>query len=274
MTLSDNQLLDLLEKAKNDPRPENDISSLASDFTLEDAYRLQVQWKQRQADAGDPVIGYRVSMSTRSGLEESAALGIIPSESVSTISPIFATLSRSNLGTQDNVVEVAPDRYGYVEAEVGVLMASRLEGPNVTAAQALSAVAGYLPAIDLAQIQKSRPYGLVHTMATMAGAQDTTVIFGTHLTPPTVDMQLEGMLVSVDGEPRASATAWEAMGHPLETVAWLANALHAAGAALEPGQLIVTGVCPTPQRLLPGNQSARVDFATLGGVSVRVSVPE
>lgn len=270
---TDEALLDRLAVAAATPDPANDIERFA-DLTREDAYRLQIAWKRRQARRGDPQVGYRISMTSRNGMTEAAALGLIPNEAASTISPVFSSLSRSNIGAEDQTIEVEPDRYGYVEAEVGVLIGDRLQGPSVTPSDALAAIAGFMPAIDLAQIPMNRPYGLVHTLATMAGRLDTTCVFGATLTPPAGNLQLEGILVSVNGQPRASATAWESLGGPAPAIAWLANELAKVGAALEPGQRVVTGVCPYPQRLHPGDGAARADFATLGSVSVLLTVSE
>lgn len=271
MALTDDQLLDLLERAAKEEDPALDIEKHAS-LTRDDAYRLQLAYKRRLAEAGDPHLGYRISMSSRNGILESVALGLLPEEAANTISPVFSSLSASNIGSQDEVVTVRPGNFAYIEAEVGILIGERLQGPGVTPTSALRAVAGFLPGIDLPQISKNHQYGLLHILSTMATPLDTTVIFGSKLTPPTIDLPLEGIVVSVNGQPRASSTAWECMGSPMNALSWLANELAKHGAALEPGQLVITGVCPYPQRLAPGDTSARADFTNLGSVSVRVSV--
>lgn len=205
---------------------------------------------------------------------ESVALGLLSAEAGRKVAPVFSSLSRSNIGSEGEVIEVIPGRIGYVEAEVGVLIGRRIEGPDVTPSIAFAGIDGFLPVIDLAQIPLSRPYGIAHTLATMAGRYDTTCVFGPKLSARTVNLQLEGMLVSVNGEPRTSATAWESLGGPVNGVAWLANELAHVGAALEPGQVVVTGVCPYPQRLAPGDVTGRADYTTLGSVTVRVRVSE
>jgi 2-keto-4-pentenoate hydratase len=271
-SLTDDQLLGLLAQSQEIDDLASDIEKHAAGLTRDDAYRLQVLWKRRQAAAGDPLVGYRISMTSRNGMRESVNLGLIPWQLAGTITPVFSSLSASNLGTENEVIEVRPDRLGYVEAEVGIIMGKRLAGPGVTAAAALLAVAGYVPAIDLAGIPRERRYGLIHTLATMAGRHDTTVVIGPMVTPPPVNLPLEGVLVSVNGEPRASATAWEVMGNPVNALVWLANTLGKAGGALEPGHLVLTGAAPYPQRLAAGDVTARADVTTLGGVSVRLSV--
>jgi 2-keto-4-pentenoate hydratase len=271
--VTDEMLLDLLEKSESDPDPAHDIERPAT-LTREDAYRLQRKWKQRKAEAGDAHVGYRVSLNSRKAMEAAVKLGLMPPEMASTFSPVYMSLSRSNIGTEHDVIEVEPDRIGVVEAEVGVVMAGRLEGPGITAAEAVGAIAGYLPAIDLARLPKQPTFGLVHMLAMGATPRDTTCVFGPTLSPPSTNMALEGILVSVNGEARASATAWEAHGHPINAVVWLANELAKVGAALEPGQLLICGVCahPPPQ-LGPGDVTARADYTTLGGVTVRLNVP-
>ncbi|MGY4712066.1 2-keto-4-pentenoate hydratase [Mycolicibacterium sp. CBM1] len=274
MSASDDKLLDLLEAGMGGDPP-LDIGA-TGELNFVDAYRLQLAWKRRRERDGDPIVGYRLSLTSRGAVKEAERLGFLSeltALSAGIAPPVMTTLSQSNLGTSDTIVEVQPGNAGFVEAEVGVLVGERLQGPGVTALAAARAIAGFLPTIDLAQWPLSPRYGMIHTMATSATQVDTTIVCGDRLTPPPVDLPLEGILVSINGEPRAATTAWECMGNPINAVVWLANHLARFNTALEPGQLVVTGACPPPQRLIAGDLTARADFRSLGGVSVRVHVP-
>jgi 2-keto-4-pentenoate hydratase len=220
----------------------------------------------------DPHVGYRVSNTSTVGLKESIALGLLPPTAEGQApAPIFSSLSQSNLGSSDRVIVKHPDYNMYAEAEVAMIMGRRLEGPNVTAAQARYAVAGLFAGFDIAQIAKTSTASVSHRLAGMARPVDTQVILGSKMTEPTIDLRLEGVLVSIDGQARASATAWESLGDPMNVVAWLANTLAEVGEALEPGHIVITGVCVYPQRINPGDSLALAEFTRLGSVAARLS---
>jgi 2-keto-4-pentenoate hydratase len=85
-----------------------------------------------------------------------------------------------------------------------------------------------------------------------------------------VDPILESCLVSIDGEQRAAAAGFEAMGNPIAVVAAMAAKLSAIGEKLHAGQVIMTGSLPAPQKVSAKNRVATVRFATLGSVTVRL----
>ncbi len=268
----DEELLDILERSRETRDPAADITKAVPGLTMDDAYRLQLALKKRLAQRGDPHVGYRLSMTSRTGMAESIALGIISKEAAANPTPVFTSLSASNIGSQSTVIKRDPGYNFYAEAEVAMVIGKRVQGPNVTAAIVQQAVAGLYAGFDMAQLPKNNPYGFPHRVAAACAPVDTQVILGSKMTEPTIDLRLEGILVSVNGQPRASATAWESLGDPLNGVAWLANELAKHGEALEPGQIIITGVCPYPQRLQPGDVVATAEFTRLGTVTALVSV--
>jgi 2-oxo-3-hexenedioate decarboxylase len=270
---ADEKLIDLLEQARESGDPRHDIARALPGATNDDGYRLQLAYKKRLARRGDPHVGYRISMTSRNGMAEAVALGLVPKAAADApLTPAFTSLSLSNLGSPGQVVRRDPAHNLYAEAEVAMVMARRLEGPHVTAAAARAAVGGLYAGFDMAQIPLENPFSFPHRLAAACSPIDTQIMLGAKMTEPTIDLRLEGILVSVNGEPRASATAWESLGDPMNTVAFLANKLAQFGEALEPGQVIITGVCPYPQRLQPGDIVACAEFTRLGSVTALVSV--
>ena len=269
---SDEKLIDILERARETRNSQDDIMHMVPGLTLDDAYRLQLKYKRRLARNGDPHVGYRLSMTTRNGLKEAVALGILPPEAADRpLHPIFTSLSQSNLGGSDRTVKRDPRCYLYAEAEVAMVIGKRLEGPKINAAQARAAVGGLYAGFDMAQIPMKSLYSLPHTVASACAPTDTQILLGAKMTEPTIDLRLEGILVSVNGEARASATAWECLGDPMNAITFLANKLAQFGEALEPGQIVITGVCPYPQRIKAGDVLVCAEFTRLGSVTGLVS---
>lgn len=68
---------------------------------------------------------------------------------------------------------------------------------------------------------------------------------------PTLDLDASGLrsldslpvTLEIDGEEVAAGTGAEALGHPLNVLAWLAGHAAARGAPLRSGELVITGTC-------------------------------
>lgn len=88
----------------------------------------------------------------------------------------------------------------------------------------------------------------------------TPMVYAPHLATVTVDL-------FVDGEPVATGSGAEVLGHPAAAVAWLANTLATFGTALEAGQLVIPGAMTTAPFVEAG-QKVEARFDGLGTVSV------
>ena len=74
----------------------------------------------------------------------------------------------------------------------------------------------------------------------------------------------------VDGREVLSGTGADVLGHPLNSVAWLATHLAARGRRLEAGEIVTTGSLPLPCWAGPG-QHIEIRIESLGAVGVRFS---
>lgn len=262
------ELLELVDRALAGHNPEDDILKRAPDLTVDDAYRLQIAHKRRLAERGDAHVGYRISTTSRNGVAEAVKLGIVSPDALDQpIRPMFTSLSASNIGGPDRRVQRQAGRYLYAEAEVAFVMEKRLAGPGVTAETARAAVRAVHAGFDMAQLVQANTFSLQHRLASSCSPADTTIILGGQASFPTFDLRTEGILVSIDGRERASATAWETLGGPYNALAWLANKLGELGAAIEPGHVVITGVCAYPQRIESANVIATAEFTRLGTVT-------
>ncbi len=75
----------------------------------------------------------------------------------------------------------------------------------------------------------------------------------------------------INGEERAKGVASEVLGNPVSAVAWLANKLSESGAALEPGDIILSGAMHSAQPVEAGDHIiARFDNG-LGDIKLSFS---
>ena len=154
-----------------------------------------------------------------------------------------------------------------VEPEIAFVLGSRLEGPGVTATEALAAVKHVVGAIEVID---SRFSGYKFTMMDAIADNNSSGYYVSgpvSVAPEQLDLSLEAVLLEVDGEIVDSATGAAVHGHPAEALAFAANTLGERGLALEPGWVVLTGGMTDAVPVRPGARLA-AHFTSLGSISL------
>jgi 2-keto-4-pentenoate hydratase len=244
-----------------DSDPERDIVKLKPDISQDEALAVQLAVKRRRVAEGDRIAGHQASFTS------AAIQRLFPDAPI----PMVGTLLGSQLRDSGAVVPLDAEEV-FIESELGVVLKRDLAGPDLCAAEIFAAIEGFLPAIEVAPLRpgvREQAYSWPHMIAVQK-ASGGYVVLGSRITAPTgFDPRLEGCVIEIDGEARAGATGFEAMGNPLAVVAAIARKLHAIGEHLHAGQLVITGSLPPPQVVRAGNARADLHFATLGSVALR-----
>lgn len=159
-----------------------------------------------------------------------------------------------------------------VEPEIAFIMRDRLEGPGVTAAQALAAVD---QVVGAAEVIDSRYQGFQFSIGDAVADNGSSGFFTTGpiaLPPTAFDLSTEAVLVEVNGEIVDSATAAAVQGHPAEALALAANDLATRGQAIEAGWIVLTGGITDAHYATPG-ASLAIHFTHLGSVHLWAGDP-
>ena len=149
-----------------------------------------------------------------------------------------------------------------------MILKRELAGPGVTRTAALAAIEGYAAAIEVGDIKTGdNERSLQQTLVcnVMNGGQ---VAGGKLVDKAGIDLRVEGMVLTINGEVRATATAAEVLGDPVNSVAFIANKLGGLGGRLEPGMLLMTGSIVRGVPVSAGDR-VHVAFTRLGGVGLR-----
>ena len=241
-------------RASREPAPP--LSESVADLTLEQGYAVQRALERALVDRGDRVVGWKAGF-TNAALQE--AYGV--SE------PVLGFLLSSGVFATGDAVPLSRFVSLGLEVEMAFVLKSALEGPGVTPASALLAVEGALPAFELIDYRMSgKPLG---TDLVADGVLANAIVLGGPLTPVNgLDLSLEGVVYEENGRRVATATAAEVMGNPLNSLAWLANALGKMGDRLRAGDVVLTGSISKVFRPKAGD-SVRASFTRLGSVSCR-----
>ena len=157
-----------------------------------------------------------------------------------------------------------------VTAEFALLMAHDLAGPGVTTVNALAAIGGVLPAIEIvdSRIADWR-IRLVDTVAD--NASTARVVLGTRIfSVDALDLCHLGVLFYRNNSPIESGAGAAVLGNPARCVAWLANRLGTLGGGLRSGDIVLPGALHRLVPVRPGDVF-RAHFAHLGAVTIQFS---
>ena len=214
---------------------------------LEDAYRIQDALHRVMAEAGrGEIAGWKIALTSRAmqqmtGVDQPAA-GAIFSKVV------HASPAR---------VDVAAYHHLGVEFEVAVRVADDLpaSGGPWTRASVAGKVAACIPAFELVE-DGDADYKTLDAFTLVA---QNTWNGGVVLGPAVmewrgVDLERAVTRCWVNDQPAGQGKTGDALGHPFEAVAWLANLLNGRGRRLERGMIVMTGSSITTKFPAPGDR--------------------
>jgi 2-keto-4-pentenoate hydratase len=248
-----------LYRARRSGVPIAPLTDTHPGMSVRDAYRVQRDLLARLLADGDRVVGYKLGLTS------------VPMQRLFGLdSPDFAPVLASHV--RRDGAEVAAE--GFIapkaEAEIALVLADDLAGPDCTALDVARAVAGATAAIEIvdSRITDWR-IQLADTISDLASSG--AVVLGSAVTPVGgVDLRLAGMVFTRDGEVVATGAGAAALGSPLQAVAWLVRTLDALGDSLRAGQFVMSGALHAALDIAPG-QRFRAEVAHLGPVTLRVT---
>lgn len=223
-------------------------------LTVADAYRIQDASRRRRESRGERVVGVKMGLTSRA-----------KQRTMKVDQPAVAWITDAmNLPLN---LPVPKDRYIHprVEPELFFRLGAALSGPGVTKEDVAAAVDCVVAGADVID---SRYRSFAFTLADVVAdnASSAGFIVGPVVRPiGEVDLELEAVLVEVDGIVVDSATATAVLGHPLEAVAAAANLLGMRGLALAAGDWVLAGGM-TDAIEVTEKQSVSFHFSTLGSI--------
>ena len=219
-------------------------------------YQVQDLTLQRRLDRGEKLIGIKLGLTSRAKQQR---MGVE--------TPFVAWLTDAMILPAGDPVPQDKLIHPRIEPELVFVMGQRLEGPGVTAGQAMAAVdqvLGGAEVIDSRYTDFKFAAGDVIADNASSGAFVTGPV---SLPPSELDLSTEAVLVEVDGQVVDSATGAAVQGHPGEALALAANDLAKRGHAIEAGWIVLTGGMTDAYFSTPGT-SISCHFTHLGSVRI------
>ena len=230
---------------------------------LDDAYRIQDALHEIMAKAGrGDVAGWKIALTSKAmqqmtGVDQPAAGAIF-----STV--VHPSPHRLDLGAYHHLG---------VEFEVAVRLGDDLpaSGGPWTRASVASKVAACLPAFELVE-DGDADYKTLDAFTLIAqNTWNGGVVLGAPVTSwRSLDLETAVTRCWINNEPSGQGKTGDALGHPFEAVAWLANLLNRRGRQLTRDMIVMTGSSITTKFAAPGD---RVRFAIdgLGEIALEVA---
>ena len=230
---------------------------------LDDAYRIQDALHRIMTEAGRGTIaGWKIALTSKAmqqmtGVDQPAA------------GAIFSRVAHSSPARAD----LATYHHLGVEFEVAVRLGDDLpaSGGPWTRASVAGRVAACLPAFELVE-DGDADYKTLDAFTLIAqNTWNGGVVLGAPITEwRGVDLARAVTRCWINDEPGGQGKTGDAMGHPLDAVAWLANLLNRRDRTLERGMVVMTGSSITTRFPAPGDR-VRFLIEGLGEVTLEVT---
>jgi 2-oxo-3-hexenedioate decarboxylase len=212
------------------------------DLDLDTGYRVQDLNLSKRLERGERLVGVKLGLTSRAKQQR---MGVH--------SPFVAWLTDAMILPVGDPVPQSRLIHPRVEPEIVFVMGDRLEGPGVSCAQAMAAVASVWGGAEVID-SRYRDFRFKAGDVAADNASSAAFVTGPVGRPPSeLDLSLEAVLVEVDGVVVDSATGAAVQGHPGEALALAANELARRGPCAG-ARLIV----------LPGRHDRRSVFAPHG----------
>lgn len=234
-------------------------------LTVDDGYAIQRAWvKLEQAD-GHTIVGIKIGLTSR-------AMQQANQTDEPTYAPLMSDMVFSSGG------DIAIDRFiaPRIEAELAFVLGKPLVGPGVTLFDVLRAVEVVTPAVEIVD---SRIELLDRETRQMRKVSETIADFavnagivtgGRPVRPHDFDLRWLGAVLHKNGAVEETGLAAGVLGHPANSVAWLANKMASHGESLAAGQIVLAGSFMRPLGAARGD-TLHADYGVLGGVTFRFS---
>jgi 2-keto-4-pentenoate hydratase len=259
-------LLDMIDWFATRRLADDDVADLPAGLKPADemqAYQVQAGVTERLIGGGrGPQVGWKIGVTTA---QMRAHLGIE--------APIAgAVLAAGRREPGAGIATADFTRIG-IECEIAMVLGQPLGGgAPVNRHDAEAVVAMIHPAIELVDDRYGGDYpafgvpGIIADFCFHAG-----FVLGAGVPDwRDLDLALLTGVTRADGVERVRGLGADVQGHPMASLAWLANQLTTIGRRLEPGDIVLTGSLPLPYWAQAG-EAIEIDIERLGTVGMTLT---
>jgi 2-keto-4-pentenoate hydratase len=257
------QAAKVLFEAHEQREPFRPLPPELAPHSAEAAYAIQDAFVALRAQRRGAIAGYKIALSSA---EMRRFVGVEQ--------PQAGMIFESTMYRTPAAVRAADFLRLIVEFEIAVQMAEDLPAADAPFSfeRVAQAVGSVMPALELADDRNADYAELAkHPLELIAdNSWNEGVVLGYPLAEwRALDLAAARGRASINGKPVGEGVGGDAMGHPFNAVAWIANHLAAHSRGLLRGDVVITGSIVTTKTVKPGDL---VQFSVegLGEVELRV----
>jgi len=231
------------------------LSKTFPEMEIEDAYRVQDLWAEARIAAGARLAGHKIGLTSRAMQMASKMT-----------EPDYGRILDDALYNDGAQIKAETFIKPRLEVELAFIMGEDLSGPSCRVHDVMRAAEFVVPALEIIDYRTEVPRAIVDTIADNA-AFGAIVLGGRTIRPFDVDVRWIGATLAQNGIIEESGVSAAIMGHPAAGIAWLVNKLHAVGAGLKKGQIVLGGSFTRPVDIRRGDV-IHADYGPLGAIGV------
>jgi len=208
------------------------MADRVDDASLGNAYLIQDAFIDIMLGRGQQIVAWKVALTSKA-MQEFCGVD----------HPLSGAVFDSRVQDSPGQVVLSEHRHLGLECEIAVQLGTDLDPTTTHTKETVkAAVDACYPSFELiedrdADYDQLNPFDSVSENAWNAG-----VILGSPLSNwHDLDLVNTPTLLEVNGEVLGSGKTGDALGHPFEAVAWLANHLHNRGRRIKAGEFVMTG---------------------------------
>ena len=232
--------------------------------SINEAYEIQDAYQGALSNQYGDVAGYKIAYTT-TALQQASGIN----------EPVAGVILANNVRHSPAVLNSADFLQPGIECEVGVRLGRDIpaSGAPYDRDGVSAAVEAVMTAFEV--VDNRRTQGQDTQTQLLTTISSNILNAGVVLGEPVTDwrgIHLAGCrgYMEINGELVGEGMGSDVMGHPLEPLAWLANALAGQGKELKAGMVVITGSIVSPKWLAAGD-SALIEIEGLGKAELSVS---
>lgn len=244
-------------RAHEERAPYDETTARLAIASLDEAYDIQHGYVARLTERFGEPAGYKIGL-TSPAMQEMCRID----------SPMAGVILSKRVWPSGSLVSVSRHVHVGIEFEIAVRLGKALppDGAPYGREAVAAAVDGVAPAFEIVD-DRGADYSRLDARALVAdNGWNVGAVLGEFSTQWPDLASVRGV-IECNGEVIAEGTGRDALGHPLNSVAWLVNELAPRGTGLRPGEIVLTGSIARTRFAEPGERY-RLTVSDLGAVEV------
>lgn len=235
--------------------PIDPVSKTNPEIDINAAYAIQLRNVEKELAAGAHISGKKIGLTSEA---MQTLMGVAE--------PDYGHLL-DTMAVQGGVIQANTMLQPRVEAEIAFVLKDDLTGPGITREDVIAATDHVVAALEIVDSRvRDWKITIIDTVADNASS-GRYVLGDKPCAPQDIDLIVENMTLSKNGEVVNSGSGSAVLGDPAYCVAWLANRMSDFGVTLNKGEVVLSGALSAALDALKGDVF-RAEFSTLGSVSV------